>query len=240
VANQMSQFKATAKAHLADKMAQDAATGEVVLLFSKCPSPIPQVANHVVAFLKLPDTSTRILTRRVSEASNRLGRLPKSRSMVMSDDGRRIKGKDTEVIDAAADALTVAATAAAETALGQVVGDGAVRDVNGSAAGDVNAAAEAVTAITARVAEAADGRVVADRGAVHRGGTGHNAKTAAPAVAAISARPTGTAQRYIGVERIAAERKQRIIREAEENGKAERDAAAYPVEAIRARAAGPA
>jgi hypothetical protein len=85
----------------------------------------------------------------------------------VGDDGQGVEWERPQVVDAAADALAIAAAIIPFPAVGLVVGDRAARDADARGAGDVDGAAEADAAV---LAVAADRLVVVNGAVTDRGG----------------------------------------------------------------------
>ena len=98
--------------------------------------------------------------------------------MVLFDDGRHIEGESAEVINPAADPLTVAA---ARAAVGVILGHRAAGQADGRPTSDVDAPTEAVAAVAARAAGAAQGQVFVQRAAGVACASGQYGEAAAPA-----------------------------------------------------------
>src|SRR5205807_5836768 len=103
---------------------------------------------------------------------------------VVLGDHREEVGKDSQVVDAAADTQAVAAAIVPLAAVGVVLGDRTARDTEACAGRDVGPASEAVAAVATRAALATQSQIMADRRGTDRGGSCQDGKPAAPAVAA--------------------------------------------------------
>src|SRR5579871_2880229 len=126
--------------------------------------------------------------------------------VILPDDGRGVEGERAKIVDAAADALAIAAAGSLLAPDGPVVFNAAGGQGECRAGVIEQTAAQAVAAVTARTAGAADGLVVAERAAVGRGGAGHDAEGPAPAVAAVAAAAAVAALGQVAAEGVGDQR----------------------------------